>query len=81
MKNIRTSITVILFFSLITSGLFCSAQDMPPPPPIDHNVSGNQPAGGAAPIGGGLGILLALAGVYGIKKTYGFLNGRRESSS
>ncbi len=45
---------------------FCQG---PPAPPTDagHGVSGNQ-NGGSAPIGGGIFILLGMAGAYGTRK-------------
>ncbi|MDD4373043.1 MAG: hypothetical protein PHG67_03895 [Bacteroidales bacterium] len=45
-------------------------QGAPPPPPYGHGGSTNQPAGNTAPIGGGLGILLALGAAYGGRKVY-----------
>ena len=56
---------------LMTAGLFTCvtpllAQD-PPPPPASHGGSGNAEG---APIGGGLFILLGMAGVYGGIKGY-----------
>lgn len=36
-----------------------------PPPPSDHGQQG-----GSAPIGGGLGVLLAMAATYGARKFY-----------
>ena len=41
-----------------------------PPPPTDHGVTGDQVAGGSAPIGGGLFILLGLGAAYAGKKLY-----------
>lgn len=41
-----------------------------PPVPGEQGGSGNSPAGGGAPLVGGLGILLALAAGYGAKKVY-----------
>lgn len=46
-----------------------SAQSAPPPPP-GHGETGNQPPGGGAPIGAGIGFLLLMAGGYGAKKVY-----------
>lgn len=46
------------------------AQEPPPPPSGGHAQSGNNPNGGGAPIGGGLGILLAMGAAYGGKKIY-----------
>lgn len=50
------------------------AQGTPPPPPSGgHGASGNQPpAGGNAPIGGGLAIMLALGAAYAGRKAYDF---------
>jgi len=47
-------------------------QAPPPPPAGGHGQSGNQTAdsGGGAPIGGGLGILMALGAAYGGRKIY-----------
>ena len=69
MKKILISLLFILSFTLTTTDL--SAQVPPPPPAGGHGASGNQEAGGGgAPIGGGLGILLALGAAYGGKKVY-----------
>jgi hypothetical protein len=54
----------MLFFQLASN-----AQSAPPPP-SGHGQSGNQPAGGGAPIGAGIGFLLLMAGGYGAKKVY-----------
>ncbi len=74
LKTIITIITIIIICISIPG----KCQDVPPPPPLNHNDSGDQGAGGGAPMGGGLGILMALAGTYGIKKTYLWLKTRRE---
>ena len=63
---------VILVFSILTFGGF--AQTDPPPPPggggtTNTNTSANQ-LGGAAHIGGGVLILIALAVGYGGKRFY-----------
>ena len=61
---IKLSLSTILFFFvniLVAQG--------PPPPPGDP-TSGGGPVGGAAPIGSGIGILLALGAAYGGKKIY-----------
>jgi hypothetical protein len=68
MKKIIIAALFIISLSFTTSEL--SAQ-VPPPPPGGHGETGNQPAeGGGAPIGGGLGILLALGAAYGGGKIY-----------
>jgi hypothetical protein len=62
-------VQVILFIGLSLSSMVLLAQG-PPPPPGDHGETTNQDAGGNAPIGGGLGILLALGAAYGGRKIY-----------
>lgn len=63
-------ILLIALFAFNTSLLF--SQSAPPPPPSGHGQSGNQPAGNGAPIGSGLGILLALGAAYGGKKVWDY---------
>ena len=61
---IKLSLSTILFFTvniLLAQG--------PPPPPGDPN-SGGGPVGGAAPIGSGISILLALGAAYGGTRLY-----------
>ncbi len=59
---------LLLFMITLSLGLF--AQVPPPPPEGGHGQSGNQEPGGGAPIGSGLGILLALGAAYGGRKVY-----------
>jgi hypothetical protein len=42
----------------------------PPPPPSQHGETGNQPAGGGAPIGEGLTILTLLGTAWAGRKWY-----------
>ena len=63
--NSLNILTIIFFLSISASGI---AQP-PPPPPGVSNTQGNK-AGGGAPIGGGLFILLGLAAAYGGRKIY-----------
>jgi hypothetical protein len=70
MKKLILMTTVIIISSI---GLF--AQPTPPELPSGsqggaHGSSGNQ----AAPIDGGLSILMLLGAVYGVKKVYRFKN-------
>ncbi len=67
MKKKILKTLAISAFLLIGNGLLAQA---PPPPPADHGEGGNQPAGGGAPIGSGIGILLALGAAYGGRKLY-----------
>jgi hypothetical protein len=70
MKN--TILKVFLAALLVSGSAFFSginAQDPPPPPPPNGGQGGNQ-AGGAAPLDGGLSILIALGLSYGTKKVY-----------
>ncbi len=64
----KIKLLTIAITTVLLSTTFAFAQDAPPPPPGGgHGQSGNQ---GAAPIGGGLFILLGLGAVYGGKKLY-----------
>ncbi len=64
MKPIRN----ILMIGLLVFSANVLAQG-PPDPPGDPGDGGG-PVGGAAPIGNGIGILLALGAAYGGKKIY-----------
>ena len=68
------AIIKILFLTLFTlNSILLFAQGAPPPPPDGHGSTTNQdPGGGGAPIGSGLGILLALGAAYGGKKVWDF---------
>jgi hypothetical protein len=68
MKTIKYTILIALFTLVINTGF----GQVPPPPPDSHGQGGNQPAGGGAPIGSGLGILLALGAAYGGKKVWDY---------
>lgn len=67
MKPIIRKSIAILSMSLLASGVFAQ---VPPPPPSGHGSGGNVPAGGGAPVGSGIGILLALGAAYGGRKVY-----------
>jgi hypothetical protein len=70
MKKMIRSIAIILF---ITAGLTLANLSMaqpPSPPPSGSNSGNHTPMGGAAPIDGGLGILLAAGLGYGAKRVY-----------
>lgn len=68
-KNIIKTIifSFVLSFLLLTQNAYTQAPD---PPSGGHGQDGNRPAGGEAPIGGGLLILLGLGAGYGVKKLY-----------
>lgn len=70
MKKIIVQLVLVITFTFSAQALL--AQGAPPPPPGGHGSSQNEPAngGGGAPIGGGLGILLALGAAYGGRKIY-----------
>ncbi len=62
---------VLLIFGIVLS-VALSAQ-IPPSPNGDGSAptgGGHTPVGGGAPLGGGIGILLALGVGYGLKKVY-----------
>jgi hypothetical protein len=67
MKRKIIHLIAVVGFAMIGNGLLAQ---VPPPPPGGHGQGGNQPAGGGAPIGSGIGILLALGAAYGGKKIY-----------
>lgn len=64
MKKSILKITMIAAFSMISLGLFAD----PPGMPGAHGESGDQPPGGGAPIGAGIGILIAMGSAYGAFK-------------
>jgi hypothetical protein len=72
LKAFYTAALFLAFFAIVQTAL---ADGPPPPPPGGgHGGGGNQPPGGGAPIGGGLGILIALGAAYAGKKIYLFKN-------
>lgn len=64
MKKIVIKTTLVLSLSLCSMGLFAD----PPGMPGNHGETGDQPPGGGAPIGAGIGLLLALGSAYGAFK-------------
>lgn len=69
MKNIIATIMLISALGFGTQQI-CAQTQAAPPPPSGHGTSTDQVAGGGAPIGSGLFILLGLAGAYGGIKIY-----------
>lgn len=70
-KMLKAVLLIGLFLFLLTSSVRVMAQGAPPPPPAGgHGQSGDLPAGGNAPIGGGLVILLLMGAAYAGKKIY-----------
>lgn len=67
MKKIIIAALFFVSLSFTSSDLFAQG---PPDPPGNHGETTNQSPGGGAPIGGGIGILLTLGGVYGGRKLY-----------
>ena len=71
MKNITKLVKVTLILVLFMGwNLLAMAQGPPPPPGGGHGQTGNQAAGGSAPIGGGIAILLSMGAAWGGKKVY-----------
>jgi hypothetical protein len=62
-------VKIILTITFVVGSSVLLAQVPPPPPGGGHGGNDNQPGGGA-PIGSGIGILLALGAAYGGKKVY-----------
>lgn len=77
-KNIRSLITALVILAGITFTQVSFSQP-PAPPPSGSNGGSNTPMGGAAPIDGGLVILLAAGVGYGAKKVYHAKYSRKES--
>ncbi len=70
MNNMRKILfPVLLLLSLLTVQNSFADSTNPPDPPGSHGATDDQ-AGGGAPIGGGLFILLGLGAAYGGKKLY-----------
>ncbi|NPD85024.1 hypothetical protein HNS38_09660 [Lentimicrobium sp. L6] len=61
MKKLAIKTLMIFSFSLISLGLFAD----PPGMPGGHGTDGDAPPGGGAPIGAGIGIMVALGAAYG----------------
>jgi hypothetical protein len=71
MKNIIKIFIVALTLALFTGfGIQAMAQGPPPPPPSDHGEITDQPAGGGAPIGSAVTLMLGLFAAYGAKKAW-----------
>lgn len=61
MKKLAIKTLMVFSFSLISLGLFAD----PPGMPGAHGTDGDTPPGGGAPIGAGIGIMVALGAAYG----------------
>jgi len=68
MKKVFKILVVTAF--LLAGPIFLSAQPMPSDGDAGGGVTNGGPIGGAAPIGGGLIIMLTLGAAYGAKKVY-----------
>lgn len=70
MKKITLKVLLLSVLFLASASL----NSQPPPPPADgqHGQQGDSPAGGNAPIGSGLLVLLTLSAAYGTKKAIQF---------
>ena len=60
----------LLFAAALLAGSNQIFAQAPPPPPSGHGSGGNQPAGGGAPIEGGIGLMLAMGAAWGGKKLF-----------
>lgn len=68
----KFSLKFIIIVIVILGSQFLSAQPGGPPPPPGGPHGGEQdvPAGGDAPLGSSLGLLLGLSTAYGVRKVY-----------
>lgn len=81
MKKTIMKTLMTLAFTLLM-GTLAYTQAPPPPPAGGHGQGTNQsPSGGGAPIGSGIGILLALGAAYGGSKIYNFWKQKEELDS
>ena len=69
-KRIKQFSIVLLLTFFMGINLTVLAQGPPPPPGGGHGETGNQNAGGDAPIGGGIAILLSMGAAWGGRKVY-----------
>lgn len=70
-RNFRIFFASALLLSVFMIAQPNNASGQPaPPPPDTHGATGNQAAGGAAPIDGGFSILLLSALAFGAHKFY-----------
>ena len=70
-RSIYILITSSILFVALAFANPVIAQDPPHPPTAGHGVNGNQnPSGTSAPIGGGLGILMAFGLAYSVRKSF-----------
>lgn len=72
----KNNLKLLIFSLLLIVGQQLLAQGPPPPP--GNPSTGNETVGGAAPISGGIGILMLLGFAYGTKKTYKIWKSKEE---
>ena len=69
MKTMKARYILFLFVLLI--GLTINDSQAQAPPPVDHGSTGDEaPAGGGAPISGGIVYLVVLGAAYGTRKWF-----------
>jgi len=61
---------IISILILVIFGSIAIMAQAPPPPPADAGAASQGPVGGTAPIGSGLGIMLAMVAAWGGKKAW-----------
>ena len=75
--SIIKALRIIVIFMLVGIGDITYSQN-PPPPPTGDETQQNKLTPEGAPIGGGLFILLAMAGIYGGFKGYKIWKEKKE---
>ena len=72
-RSLKIIISIAAIFSLQLIANNVNAWD-PPPPPNGHGETGDQePAGGGAPIAGGIPLLILMGAAYGAKRYIGII--------
>lgn len=67
MNKMFKKLIFVIGLIILTSFGFNAMADEPPPPPT-HNTVGDVPAGGGAPVGEGIALMITLAAGYAVRK-------------
>jgi len=76
----KLSVKMLLSLLLALSAISLFAQQDPPLPPGDASGNDNKAPRNGAPLGSGIGLLLAMGAAYGGKKVYDYRKHKKELS-